>query len=111
MRAVNVTRTDAHTLIMKPEGGFALAPWGSLFRSPNHPLTVGFTVHLTGLTVEVLSVTEDGHAGVVQFRFDKELEDPSLRWIAWRGKGYSPWAVPAVGASARVEAIDKDYSS
>ncbi|MBI5091525.1 MAG: hypothetical protein HZB26_03675 [Candidatus Hydrogenedentes bacterium] len=110
MNAVNVTRTDSRTLEVRPEDGFAPAPWGTLFRGPNQPMEAGYTVRLSGLTIHVLSVTPDGRAETVRFVFDKDVDDPSLRWITWIGKGYAPFTPPAVGETTRVDKIDSDWA-
>jgi len=37
-------------------------------------------------------------------RFDRHLEDTSLRWVRWDDGRYSPFVPPAVGDSIRLPA-------
>jgi hypothetical protein len=100
---LRVTRTDERTLVMKPQGGFFGLPFDNVFRGPSHPLRVGDQVRLTGMTVEINALTEDGRPGEVAFRFSVPLEDSSLRWLRWE-EGYVPFAPPAVGRSVLLPA-------
>ena len=105
MRAVDISRPDECTLIVAPEGGFAPIPWGALFRDPEHPVEPGYSVHLSGVSISVLTVTNDGRPATAKFVFDKPLEDPSWRWITWSNKAYIPFTPPRVGASVRLPEI------
>jgi hypothetical protein len=96
---LRVARTDRSTLVMKPQGGFFGLPFDNVFRNPSHPLRVGDCVNLTGMTVEINTLTEDGRPSEVSFRFSVPLEDSSLRWLRWEGEGYSPFTIPAIGES------------
>lgn len=117
IRPVTLTRTDANTLILRPEGGFVQAPWARMFRGPAHSFSVGYSVRLSGLTIEVLSVTSQGMPDEVRFRFDVPLEDPSLVWVDWEGDlhmyvnldgRYHPFTPPKVGESVRISVFDGD---
>jgi hypothetical protein len=63
----------------------------------------GNTIRLTGLTVEVAEVTNDGRPVDALFRFDVPLEDPSLRWIVFKDMAYAPFTPPAIGETVQVE--------
>jgi hypothetical protein len=88
-----MTRTDEHTLFVKPQGGF---PW-LLMRDNNHPFAVGEKVKLTGMSVEVTKLTKEGWPLEVAYRFDVPLEDPSLLWLDFKDDAYVPFTPPAVG--------------
>lgn len=97
--ALRITRTDQKTLVARPEKGFIELPFDNVFRGPAHPLHVGDSVALTGVTIKVTAATPDGRPAEASFHFSVPLDDPSLRWIQWKGEGYEPFTVPAVGES------------
>lgn len=101
--AVSVTRPDDRTLVLRPEGGYLGTVMEGLVRSEDRPFHVGDRVHLTGLDVEVTGVT-GGRPTEVVYRFGVPLEDPSLRWIAWRKKSFEPFSPPPVGGEATIPA-------
>jgi hypothetical protein len=70
---------------------------GSFVRSPDEPVPAGSVVSLSGLRVEVTAATPDGGPTDVTFTFDRPLEDPSLRFLAWQGGEYAPFPLPRVG--------------
>lgn len=115
---VEVERRGETVLAVRPAGGY-LPPPGSpipgrgaeqpafdrhyafplldrLFRDSD-PLRLGQRIDLTGVTVEITALTPDGRPAEATFRFAKLLDDPELRWLAWRGGVYAPFALPAVG--------------
>ncbi|MEK7793668.1 MAG: hypothetical protein AAB353_04020 [Candidatus Hydrogenedentota bacterium] len=81
-----LTRTDERTIVAEPDGGY---PW-SLFRDADHPLAAGQRIELTGMTVEVLALSEEGWPARVAYHFDKPLEDPSLLWFRIEGVELPP---------------------
>ncbi len=101
-QAVEVLRTDLHTLVVRPERGWQSWRFESLLRDDRHPMHVGERVELTGLTVEVAAVSADGRPLEAAFRFAVPLEDPSLRWLCWRAGAYEPFAPPAVGETSEL---------
>jgi len=104
VRHLEVTRTDERTLRLRMDDGFMTRPWCQVFRNPvTHPMKKGDTIRLTGLTVEVAEVTNDGRPVDALFRFDVPLEDPSLRWIVFKGMAYVPFTPPAIGETVQVK--------
>jgi len=59
----------------------------------------GQRVELSGMSVTVLSLTEDGRPQKAAFRFSMPLENPSLTFLEWESNGYVPFVVPDIGAS------------
>ena len=92
-----VRRTDGKTLVVRPEGGFLAAAFDDVFRSPAHPFRKGDEVGLTGLTVRIARLTDDGRPAEVEFEFLYPLEDASLRWVPWKEGGYAGFTPPAIG--------------
>jgi hypothetical protein len=104
VRHLEVTRTDERTLRLRMDDGFMTRPWCQVFRNPvTHPMKKGDTIRLTGLTVEVAEVTNDGRPVDALFRFDVPLEDPSLRWVVFKDVAYVPFTPPAIGETVQVK--------
>ena len=122
-QTVELQRTDPHTLIVRPELGF-LPPPGTptansrhpnidfvyahqrldrLFRGEQHRMRLGHRVEVTGVSIEVTALTDDGRPSEVAFRFSVPLEDPALRWVRSERNRYLPFTPPAVGDTVRLE--------
>ena len=97
LEAVHILRPDSATLIVRPEGGFISSSFDNVFRGPAHPMVKGERVTLTGMTAEVIDLTDDGRPAGVQFRFAGRLEDRPWRWVQWEGNRYVPFVPPPVG--------------
>jgi hypothetical protein len=97
LQAVEIERTDEHTLLIRPENGFLAWVFERLFRDERNPWSAGERIELTGVTIEVMELTADGRPAVVAFRFDARLEDPSLRWLQFKDQVWQPFTPPAVG--------------
>jgi hypothetical protein len=94
---LSVERPDVQTLTLAAREGFLRGPLGRLFRSEARPLRAGDQVELPGVTARVLEATPDGAPSHVEFRFDRALEDPALRFVVWKGDGYAPFVLPRIG--------------
>lgn len=103
---LEVTRVDERTLKIRPDGGFITGPIEHAYRSQEHPMTLGQKVELTGLTIEVMALTEDDRPAEVAFRFAAPLEDKSLRWLKYDdNEGYVPYSPPEVGETEQMQAV------
>ncbi|MEP7010977.1 MAG: hypothetical protein ABJC13_11690 [Acidobacteriota bacterium] len=100
--ALSVDRLDGRTLRLSSPEGFFRGPLGRLFRSETRPLRAGDRVDLPGVSVQVLGVTLDGAPSYAEFVFDRPLEDPSLRFLIWKGEGYAPFPLPRVGERVEI---------
>ncbi|UCE59290.1 MAG: hypothetical protein JSU63_17835 [Phycisphaerales bacterium] len=94
---VEVRRLDKYTLAVRPGRGFMAMIGDQLPRAPHLPMAIGERVELTGMTAEVISLTEDNRPFEVKFTFSVPLEDESLRWFTWGKRGFVPFAPPPVG--------------
>jgi hypothetical protein len=101
---VHVTRPDASTLVVRPEGGYLLGFEG-VFRAPWHPFAPGEQVRLGDVTARVAAFTADGRPAAAEFRFDTPLEDPARQWFVWQGGVYLPFTLPPVGGERWVEVL------
>jgi hypothetical protein len=75
---------------------------GRFVRGPRDPMRAGEVIALEGFRVSVDAVAGDGGPSDMTFTFDRSLDDPSLRWLAWQGDGYVPFAVPPVGGAVEL---------
>jgi hypothetical protein len=89
---MEIHRVDEYTLLVKPEGGYSQ----SLFRD-RASYAASDRVALSGMTVEIAEVTNDGWPSAVTFRFEVPLEHPSLVWWQISGARGQAWVPPSVG--------------
>ena len=99
-----IHRPDARTLVILDSNGYLNWYFDRLLRNGDYPMAVGELVELTGMTVEIVELTDDDRPSKVLFRFSVPLEDPSLRWIQWRDGAFRPFVPPAVGQAVVVPA-------
>jgi hypothetical protein len=93
---VAVTREDARTLVVELAPGAPTDPGFSLFRDDRRPLREGETYEVPGLRAEVLRLAADHHPASVRYRFARDLDDPSFRWVSWSGS-FEEHVPPMVG--------------
>jgi hypothetical protein len=102
MPSVTIRRLSKNVLVVRPEKGYLDWVADRLFRGTQHPLALGEKVELTGMTVEITALTEDGRPAEAAFQFSVPLEDPSLLWLCYRGKTFEPFRPPAIGESVEI---------
>ncbi|HEX5060917.1 MAG TPA: hypothetical protein VFV99_16230 [Kofleriaceae bacterium] len=104
---VTLERLDDKTLRVSPERGFLLHEVDQMMRSARiRPFAVGDRIPLSGLTMEIESVTPDGRPLTALAHFATSLDDPSLTWLRWEGHAYVAYRPPAVGAREPLPAVD-----
>jgi hypothetical protein len=101
---VAVTRVDERTLGVVPDGGFIPFISERMLRRLDRPFVRGQRIHLDGVDITVTELMPDGRPAQILARFDRPLEDPTLHWAAWHGKGFVPWTPPPVGARVELPA-------
>ena len=102
--ALDLVRTDARTLVVRPIGGFLNNPMDALTRDPRAPWQLGAKVVLTDVTIEVTALTDDQRPAEATFRFDEPLESSTLRWTKQVAGRLVPFALPAIGAVVHLDA-------
>ena len=107
--ALEMSRLDDRTLRVRAAEGLSCGPIGKLFYDPRNPTSVGDVVRLTGMTVEVTAITDDGRAQEAIYRFSVPLDDPSLRWLQWREGVYIPFNPPPAGESILVRRVKSPF--
>jgi hypothetical protein len=100
--AVTLERLDARTLRVTPEGGYLRYEVDRLMRL--RPFTCGERIALTGLEIEIESLTSDGRPHSILAHFTQDPE--SFTWLRWDGRTYVPYTPPAVGAREVLPAVD-----
>ncbi len=118
---LRIERTDAHTLVVRPEGGFLLRPgtgprgrplppflaprlWQTIdwmYRDANEPFPSQPFVR-NGIRIEILERTDDARPATVSFRFPSPLEDSHWRWVQWTPDGFVAFQPPPIGQSVRL---------
>jgi hypothetical protein len=100
---VNLRRTDAKTLIVRPARGFMDTPTNIVFRSKDRPMNVGQGLQLTELQIVVTVVDADGMPLEIALRFAEALENAPVRIVGWHGDRYQSFELPAIGTDFTVE--------
>lgn len=97
-----LTRVGPQELVLRPTTGSLLRdPFETLYRSSDVPFHAGDEVTQCGARFRV-SAVEDGRPTEVHILFDRPLEDPSLRFLAWKNGELVALAMPAEGASVDI---------
>lgn len=97
-----VNREDSHTLVVTSEGGFLAHQLDRLLASSTRSFAVSELIERPDYAAEVRRITEAGRPDQVAFRFRRELEDPSYRWLFWKDGWIVEFPLPRVGESAIV---------
>jgi hypothetical protein len=103
---VLVGREDEYTLSLAWKDGLFAQPLDQIFRGSRFPFSVGDSFRLTGLTIEVRELTDDGRPARASYRFSVPLEDPGLRWLKWAGREYESFEPPSIGDTITLPPID-----
>ncbi len=101
---VEVRRRDERTLAVRIEGGLYGGTLGRLFRDADRPLVPGDEVELSDFRARIVATDATGSPTELVYSFAAPLDDPSLRWVAYRDGAFVPFVPPPIGESARLEA-------
>ena len=99
---VEVQRIDDKTITVRPRGGYLVTVLDRLFRDDKQGFSVGERIELTGMTVEVTELMDNGRPAEAAFTFSVGLEDTSLRWLQYKNGRYETFSPPAVGRSIEI---------
>jgi len=100
--SVKVKRIDERTITVRPRNGYLVTVPDRLFRDDQDPFSVGEKIKLTGMTVEVSELKDNGRPAEAVFTFSVGLEDASLRWLQYKEGRYVPFSPPAIGQSVEL---------
>lgn len=93
---IDVRRLDAHTLQIDVPAGMQSTPADRLHRQ-DVAMPVGSRVDVRGMTVEISSWNAEGRVDQLRVRFDRPLDDPSLRWMGTVDLRSVPLTLPEEG--------------
>lgn len=99
LAAMRITRRDARTLLLQPEGGYLSSQLDALYRGPQFRLVRGQRVVLADAALTVETITPDGRPNAVSCRFASPPEDGSRLWLCWREGRYQLAQPPGLGQS------------
>jgi len=118
LRRLEVIRTDEKTLLIRAQSGnlftceergkwhlaYFFKRLNDLVRHKGFSLRLGQKVVLPRLTVQVISVDNNGITREALCQFSIPLDDPSLYWVRWdwRNRTYVPFGVPDIGESTEI---------
>lgn len=54
-------------------------------------------------------MTDDGRPKTVDFTFERELEDASLRWVRYEDGDFVPFDLPEVGEAIVLDAVSFSF--
>ena len=100
---LRVTRKDATSLELTIEAGHFNTWTHGLVRRADTPMPPGHKVTYPGMTLDVITATDDGNPVTVIATFDRPLDDPDYIWLTWGSGGYVPFSLPAVGEAKTLD--------
>jgi hypothetical protein len=106
LTAMDVTRLDARSLEVRPEGGFLSNDIQWLLRTRENRFRVGQRIELSDVSYEVVEITADGRPAAMVARFAQPLESEKFEFMRWGEHEYVPFQLPAVGQRVHVPGID-----
>ncbi len=108
---LTVTRLSQHSLSIEAEAGWLASPFDIVYRDSARAVPEDYQVQLSGVRIQVATLTQDGRPKKVNFTFDDVLEDESMRWVRYQDGQFVPFEVPAVGQTTVIEAVPFDLFS
>lgn len=104
-RRLLVRRVDAQTLEVSTVGGIMHEqPQETLFRPPPQALHAGDEMDAGVFRARVVGEGKRGGVTAVRFVFERELEDPTLVFLAGGPEGLGAFVIPAIGKAVAVAA-------
>ena len=89
---------DNHRVSAELQNGFIRGEYEKTFRNlDEYPLLAGDTIVFSGFTVEVKSVTEDGHPKKVVYHFEQSIDHEDYLFFEWTREGYQRFELPRIG--------------
>jgi hypothetical protein len=102
----SVLREDADTLTLTMPGGWLRIIVNQLERRADLGFELGELFEMPDFTAEIREVNASRDATTVAFHFERPLEDPSYRWLAWSAHRAVPWTPPAIGETVELPVLD-----
>jgi hypothetical protein len=102
--SVRVTRPDATSIVLEPEGGYLADPNSRVVRARGYGFSPGQKISMGGMEVTVEDTTPDGRPARVRFRSD-QLSQPGALWITWSHDGYVRTQLPEIGTTSELPGV------
>jgi hypothetical protein len=102
---LEIKRTTERTLEIEAKRGYFPIYLDQIYRGKKYPMKKGQVVELTGMIVEILSMTDDKRPKRVAFHFSVPLEDSSLHILQWKDGKFIRYKPPAIGKTDFMDAI------
>lgn len=100
---LSLTVLDAHTIRLRSGKAFQESLMRDLMTLPFKP---GDTVRMGQVQVVVETINGQGAPMSARFRFNQPLHDRTWAFYVWQETGYVPLALPAVGHTLYLPAMD-----
>lgn len=100
--SMSLERTDDNSITVRPQQPFIKSALANLYRSTD--LHTGWKRSLTGVDVEVSSVSLGGGPTRIEFTFDRALESADLAWVEWEDGEFVPFTPPDPGTTLNIPA-------
>ncbi len=100
--SLTLEQLSSNTLSIDAEDGWLSSPFDIVYRARTGAFSENYHVQLSDVRIQVVAWTRDGRPKKVNFTFQRELEDESLRRVLYERGRYVPFAVPAVGGRAAI---------
>jgi hypothetical protein len=94
---VEVTRTGAQTFELYSPPGYLLDTFSSFWRGPSAPFVQSERVSVEQFTAQIIRVTPDGRPLRVRFTFQKNLDDPTLKFLCWTDGAFALFRFAPIG--------------
>jgi hypothetical protein len=103
-RELYLTRDARNSFVLTTESdtGFLAEPAAYFMRSKQDPFKKGQLIKYRGLTIEVLSLLEDGRPASIRAIFDRPMESENLKLIFCEGRDFHTLTPPALGESITI---------
>jgi hypothetical protein len=98
---IAVVRTGQRSFEIYPESG-PLVPCGPRDVLNTRGIATASTVQIPGVLITVLETSGERCPSRVRFQFDKDLDDPTIVWMAESYRGFQNVVPPAVGIGVRL---------
>jgi hypothetical protein len=93
---------NSFVLTTESDTGFLAEPAAYFMRSKEETFLEGQLIKYPGLTIEVLSLLEDGRPASIRAIFDGPLESDNLKLIFCEGRDFHTLTPPALGESVTI---------
>jgi hypothetical protein len=103
---VEVIRTGPQTFELYSPPGYLLDSFSSFWRGPSAPFVQGESINVDQFTAKIIRITPDGRPLRVRFMFERNLDDPALKFLYWTSGEFAMFRFAPIG---RRKVIPADF--